>query len=87
MAARAIGNRFIVKALLKLELLTAIQAAILISGHMYPPLLQKRCLSLFRALFGGGLRYGDVFLLSTLSNHEFAIQIDATYLERWAMSL
>jgi hypothetical protein len=39
------------------------------------------------ALFGRGLHYGDLFLFSALSNHEFAIQIDATYLEGWAMSL
>jgi len=87
MAARAIGNWFIVKALLKVKLLTAIQAAILISRHVYPPLLQKRSLLLFWVLFDCGLRYGDLFLFSALSDYEFAIQIDATYLERWAMSL
>ena len=55
MAARTIGNWFIVKALPKVELLTAIEAAILISGHVYPPLLRQRCLLLFWALFGRGL--------------------------------
>jgi hypothetical protein len=87
MAARTIGNWFILKALLKLKLLATIQAAILISRHVYPPLLQKRSLLLFLALFGRGLRYGDLFLFSVLSDYEFAIQIDATQLEGWAMSL
>ena len=87
MAARAIGNWFVVKALLKLKLLATIQAAILISRHVYPPLLQKRRLLLFRALFGRGLRYRDLILFSALSDHKFAIQIDATYLEGWAVSL
>jgi hypothetical protein len=87
MAARTIGNWLIVKALLKLKLLITIQAAILISRHVYPPLLQKRCFLLFWALFGSGLRYGNLFLFSALSGFEFAIQIDATYLKGWAMSL
>ena len=87
MAARAIGNWFIVEALPKLELLAAIQAAILISGHVCPPLLQQRCVLLFWALFGRGLHQGDLFLFSALYNHEFAIQIDAAYLEGRAVSL
>jgi hypothetical protein len=86
-AGRTIGYWLIVKALLKLKLLITIQAAILVSRHVYPPLLQKRCFLLFWALFGRGLRYGDLFLFSALSDFEFAIQIDGTYLEGWAMSL
>jgi hypothetical protein len=87
MAGRTIGYWLIIKALLKLKLLAAIQTAILISRHMYPPLLQKRCLLFFRRLFGCGVRHEDVFLFPTLSRFEFAIQIDATYLKGWAMSL
>jgi hypothetical protein len=86
-AARAIGNWFIVEALPELELLAAIQAAILISGHVYPPLLQQRCFSIFWALFGRGLHQGDLFLFSALCNYEFAIQIDAAYLEGRPVSL
>jgi hypothetical protein len=86
-AARAISYRFIIKALLKLKLLIAVQTAILISGHMYPPLLEKGCFLLFRALFGPGLRYGDLFLFSALPDFEFAIQINTTYFKGWAMSL
>jgi len=87
MTARAVGNWFIVEALPELKLLTAVQAAILIRGHVYPPLLQRGCVLLFWALFDRGLGYGDMFLFSALSDYEFAIQIDATYLEGRAMIL
>jgi hypothetical protein len=40
-----------------------------------------------RRFFSSGLRYGDLLLFSALFNYEFAVQIDATYLEGWAMSL
>jgi hypothetical protein len=33
------------------------------------------------------LRLGDLFLFSALSGFKFAIQIDATYLIGWSMSL
>jgi hypothetical protein len=86
-AARAIGNWLVVKTLLNIKLLITIQAAILISRHVYPPLLQKRCFLLFRVLLSRGLRYRNLFLFSALSDYEFAIQVDATYLEGWAVSL
>jgi hypothetical protein len=86
-AARAISYWLVIEALFKLKLPIAVQTAILIGRHVYPPLLQKRRLLLFRALFSGSLRYGDLFLFSALSGYEFAIQIDATHLKGWAVSL
>jgi hypothetical protein len=38
-------------------------------------------------LFPGDLRRGDLFLYFALSCSKFAIQIDATYLKGWSMSL
>jgi hypothetical protein len=86
-AARAISYWLVIEALFKLKLPIAVQTAILIGRHVYPPLLQKRRLLLFRVLFSGSLRYGDLFLFSALSGYEFAIQIDATHLKGWAVSL
>jgi hypothetical protein len=85
--ARAVGNWLVVKTLLNVKLLITIQAAILISRHVYPPLLQKRCFLLFWVFLSRGLHYGDLLLFSALSDCEFAIQVNATYLEGWAMSL
>jgi hypothetical protein len=85
--ARTISHWFIIKALLKLKLQAAIQAAILIGRHVYPPLLQKRCLVFFGAWLPRDLRSGDLRLYSVLLCFEFAIQIDATYLKGRTMSL
>jgi hypothetical protein len=87
MAARTISYRLIIKALLDLKLPVTIQATILISRHVYPPLLLKRCLSFFGALLARDLHLGDLFFISALSRREFAIQIDASYLKGWAMGL
>jgi hypothetical protein len=38
-------------------------------------------------LFRRGLHHGDLFLYFALSGFKFAIQIDATYLKGWPMSL
>jgi hypothetical protein len=84
-AAGTIGYRLVIKALLKLKLPVAVQAAILIGRHVYPPLLQKRCLSFFRALVPGGLHLYNLFLLSALFRYKFAIQIGVSYLKGRSM--
>jgi hypothetical protein len=86
-AARAISYGLIIKALLKLKLPVTTQAAILISGHSYPPLLCSRYFLLLRAFFCGGLSFHGLFLYSAFSGFKFAIQVHAAYLEGWLMGL
>jgi hypothetical protein len=73
MAARTISYGLITEALLDLKLQVTVQATILISRHIYCPLLQKRCPLLFRALLARDLHLGDLFLFSALSGFEFTI--------------
>jgi hypothetical protein len=72
-AARTIGYGLIVKALLDLKLLAAIQTTILIGRYVYPPLLQKKGLLFFRAMLARDLHPGDLLLRCALSRFEFAI--------------
>jgi len=73
MAARTISYRLIIEALLDLKLPVTIQATILISRHVYLPLLVKRCLLFFGALLARELHLRDLLLSSALSRLEFAI--------------
>ena len=73
MAGRTISYRLIIETLLDLELQVAIQATILISRHVYPPLLLKRCFLFFGVLLARDLHLGDLLLSSALSGLEFAI--------------
>jgi len=73
MAARTISYGLIIKALLDLKLQVTVQATILISRHVYSPLLQKMGLLFFGTSLARDLHLGDLFLFSALSGFEFAI--------------
>ena len=87
MAAGTISYGLVIEALLNLKLPVTIQAAILISRHVCPPLLEKGCLLFFRALLFRDLRLQNLFLFFVLSCAKFAIQIHASYLEGRSMGL
>jgi hypothetical protein len=85
-AARTISYGLVRKTLLELELLVTVQTTVLIGGHVYSPLLRKRC-SFFQSLPRRDLNPGDLSFSSALCGFEFAIQINVTYLKGRAMSL